>query len=780
MSPLRRNDRSEYVIDHVVPDLVRRLIRSSDSQTLDQDRMYRAVVGMIVDAMISGIRGSRREQGSSCTQDDRDDLWGRFGEALGAVRTKDVGEIYEHLRGFRLDLSHGDRPQLVPSIRAKRNQGLFYTPGHVVHYIVSETLNELETSNPADLLHIRIVDPAAGTGLFLAEALEQLTRRILQADRDTLASHLSLPAQPLDSSTSSYGPQRIGRAVDIENAVRIHVTEHCLYGVDLDPIAVKIAKELLVERTMRDVSGRREIRSNIQMGNSLIGQDTQPLPALTVPEADKRHLEAYRGGSDQRDTSDQCLLRELRMFHWPLQYPEVFDRSQPGFHAVIGNPPYEIVSVKESGIRDRKHEQAYFRKMYATCSGKINTYRLMLERGLKLLRPGGVLGYIVPATLLSDSTATRLREEILDQSKILRTIVIPEKARVFDGVTQALLILVTRKGEPTRRLTPALWDGSGAIAGGVGVEVSTRLIKKTNMRIPLFRTATERALLETLAAYPPLSGGKTLPPIAEVHQGEINLTTHREYITSDPTRYPLLRGEHIYPFTVRHPSPRHGRLDWILDGFPAHHEAGPVRRHGSTRIQKKHTRIRGNPWKRDRIAVGRVVNMATGKRLKAAYVPAGRFLGDMTNSITHARVSGNYLLGLLNSSVLNWRIKLTSTNNYLSAAEIKALPIPRLEPTHVSSSEFQSIIRYLEPLVPGMAAPLVECSAILNSSMKVPLPSGPCGTTARLIDWTVERIHDLDPSQSDYRELLRLWCNLLDCLVLKLFSVESYVSVFSE
>ncbi len=70
--------------------------------------------------------------------------------------------------------------------------------------------------------------------------------------------------------------------------------------------------------------------------------------------------------------------------------------------------------------------------------------------------------------------------------------------------------------------------------------------------------------------------------------------------------------------------------------------------------------------------------MDTDRRLKAARVPVGAFLGDMTNFISDVTVPIHYLLGLLNSRVLNRRIKLTSTNNYLSAAEIEALPIPRI------------------------------------------------------------------------------------------------------
>ncbi len=83
--------------------------------------------------------------------------------------------------------------------------------------------------------------------------------------------------------------------------------------------------------------------------------------------------------------------------------------------------------------------------------------------------------------------------------------------------------------------------------------------------------------------------------------------------------------------------------------------------------------------------------MDTRRRLKAAAAPAGVFLGDMTNFIAGTTVPADYLLGLLNSRLLNWRFKITSTNNYLSAAEIEALPIPRIPKAITTEKIFQSV-----------------------------------------------------------------------------------------
>jgi hypothetical protein len=70
--------------------------------------------------------------------------------------------------------------------------------------------------------------------------------------------------------------------------------------------------------------------------------------------------------------------------------------------------------------------------------------------------------------------------------------------------------------------------------------------------------------------------------------------------------------------------------------------------------------------------------MSARRRLKAALIPAGTLLGDMTCFLSETTESPYYLLGLLNSELMNRRFKLTSANNYLSAEEIASLPIPRL------------------------------------------------------------------------------------------------------
>ncbi len=559
-----------------------------------------------------------------------------------------------------------------------------------------------------------------------------------------------------------------------EQALRILIMKHCLYGVDLDPIAVKIARVVLMEKAFGKLPRILGLEPNIRVGNALMGEAAVSSSPGSRPNLDLCHAKAYFGSKNAEPAFIRRWSRERRIFHWPLEFPEVFGGDAAGFDAVIGNPPYEILSVKESGIPDRRGEQAYFRRTYRSCQGKINTYRLMLERGLGLLRNSGSLGFIVPATLLADSTAEKLRRIILDETGILDAVVVPERAQVFDRVTQAFLILITRKGGTTESLRTAFWNGKGSIPKQGEVEIGRSTIEKSDFRIPIIRSWEEKALLEALTRHPPLRGDAQSPRIARVHQGEINLTVHRKHITSERTTHPLIRGEHVRPFQLLHPSPGGHRLDWVLPDFL---HGGQNRAKHSLSPGNTGSSSRGKPWEAERIAIGRVVNMDTERRLKAAPVPAGSFLGDMTNSVTELAAPRDFLLGLLNSSILNWRIKLTSTNNYLSAAEIEALPMPRSREGLVSTDHASRLQEGLRSLQAEGMHSISESVRLIHEMLKSLRESESQTALALLIQALVAEIRTRGLSCRSSAGSGRTLRNLLDATVLIAYGADSYAAV---
>ena len=132
----------------------------------------------------------------------------------------------------------------------------------------------------------------------------------------------------------------------------------------------------------------------------------------------------------------------------------------------------------------------------------------MMERSLSLLSESGVLGFIVPATLLADSTAEKLRRIILDETRVCQATIIPEKSQIFKGVTQAFVILITRKPGPTESFRPVIWDTNGPPPHDRGMEISRRIIEAAGLRVPLIRSSNERDLLEALTRFPPLGGNR--------------------------------------------------------------------------------------------------------------------------------------------------------------------------------------------------------------------------------------------------------------------------------
>jgi hypothetical protein len=122
--------------------------------------------------------------------------------------------------------------------------------------------------------------------------------------------------------------------------------------------------------------------------------------------------------SELRAIADRSLAvaEEKRFFHWELEFPEVFYGPRPGtertierlegagFDVVIGNPPYEVLSEKESG-EDLAEEGEFFgaAEVYGPAvHGKKNFFKLFICRGVACARSGGAFSFIVPMSLLGD------------------------------------------------------------------------------------------------------------------------------------------------------------------------------------------------------------------------------------------------------------------------------------------------------------------------------------------------------------------------------------------
>ena len=170
----------------------------------------------------------------------------------------------------------------------RKATGSYYTPDYIVKYIVKNTIEPvierkkqewLGTGRPfADyLLSIKVLDPAMGSGHFLVEATDQLARWLVSAWET---------ARPEEEKQKEVAEQDIHWA-------RREVVRNCIYGVDLNPMAVELAKLSLWLTTVASNKPLSFLDHHLRCGNSLIGAELEKLTVLPGGQAELTPLWGY-------------------------------------------------------------------------------------------------------------------------------------------------------------------------------------------------------------------------------------------------------------------------------------------------------------------------------------------------------------------------------------------------------------------------------------------------------------------------------------------------------
>ena len=171
-----------------------------------------------------------------------------------------------------------------------------------------------------------------------------------------------------------------------------------LYGVDLNPESIEITKLSLWLKTAQHGKPLQSLEANLRVGNSLIAD------AAYTP----------------------------RPFDWQAAFPDVLDSG--GFDVVLGNPPY----VRMERLKPVK---PYLQEYYAVASDRADLYGYFYEQGLRLLKPGGRLGYISSSTFFKTGSGEPLRRHLLAHAQI-HALVDFGDIQVFEGVTTYPAIVV--------------------------------------------------------------------------------------------------------------------------------------------------------------------------------------------------------------------------------------------------------------------------------------------------------------------------------------------------
>src|SRR5688572_20262032 len=187
-------------------------------------------------------------------------------EQLGAVYESvlDYEPAYEESRRDRILLRRGGD--------ARKSTGSFYTPQTLTDYVVRRTLHPLIAGATADrILQLRIVDPAMGSAAFLVSACRYLARAY---ERALLR----------DGSANEADIDETDRAT-----FRRVIAQRCLFGVDLNPTAVQLARLSLWLATLSANKPLTFLDHHLVCGNSLIGASILDI-ARQPPGVTPRHL----------------------------------------------------------------------------------------------------------------------------------------------------------------------------------------------------------------------------------------------------------------------------------------------------------------------------------------------------------------------------------------------------------------------------------------------------------------------------------------------------------
>jgi hypothetical protein len=384
-----------------------------------------------------------------------------------------------------------------------KDKGAFYTPKEIVTYMCKESIIEyLNTGLPershdmirkfvetcdADALNdeqkkflrrklqeVRICDPAIGSGAFPMGLVNLLSRLYIAMKPDT------------DTSV-----------------MKRHILQNNIYGVDIEKGAVDIARlrfwlAMIVED--KEPSPLPNLHFKIMHGNSLLESfkdvDLSDLTSSSEyrstffdssnaeRESLKQDIGLYYNTSNhlERDKimtsirnnvmrqiynkNNNLNLNKLdpsdtnRFFLWHTWFSNVLD-EKGGFDIVIGNPPY-IQLQKATGLRAKdKKGKMYDEKLgdlYVNCGYKSfektgDIYCLFYEKGLSLLKPGGVLCYITSNKWMRAGYGESMRGFFAKYANPVKLVDL-SGVKIFDNATVDVNILSV-KNEPNQKSTLA-------------------------------------------------------------------------------------------------------------------------------------------------------------------------------------------------------------------------------------------------------------------------------------------------------------------------------------
>ncbi len=338
-------------------------------------------------------------------------------------------------------------------------------------------------------------------------------------------------------------------------------------------------------------------------------------------------------------------------FEWRFEFPEVLDDEGDflGFDCIIGNPPY--MQVKK-GL----YSSIFYPFSEGKDIGKQNTYKVFIELGFNLTKQKGLISLITQSSIMCDCSAQFTRELLLKYCQIHYFVEFNKKQKLFSNVIQGVCILEFLKDKPNKEHAFKIAINNTQIQMN---QIQYEQIKQDEIlkffplyEIPLIKSGemeiirkikTDKILLRDLLE-------KSL-------QGNINTIHLKDIQDQKETNGRIYKGANCHRY--------------FLDTQYLFAKDNQI----TQEIFEKN-------YYQNIIVTQNITGTSDAYRIHANLIEVKNqemlFLDTCNLSYCKEREHAKFLVGLLNSRLLDWLFRKTSTNNHVNLYELETLPIPQI------------------------------------------------------------------------------------------------------
>ena len=599
---------------------------------------------------------------------------------FSAIGVDVLGHTYENYLSYRVKKTE-KRTDVVEGIFDRKQSGIYYTPEFLVDHLVRSTLGEKlkNCKTIHDALKIRIIDPACGSGTFLVRAYEEFRTWFIGYTHK-------------NGGSESLSQMRLREDGESETASFLdRVLENCIYGIDKDPRATRLARLNLFLRA---------------------AENPKKLPELKIIERDslvwdKDLKESFIFERDfpliHEDGGFDVVLGNPPWEKWKPDSQEFFEEQDPGFKSLptkeakkrirelFKKRPYLKKEWTEK-LTEYEYYSTYYREHYewqsaegknGGKSGDLDLYKIFTERAYQLAKPGGMVGFVVPSGIYTDLGAKGLRTMLFENCEITGMYGFENRKFVFPDIDQRykFVLLSYKKGGKTISFPCAFFlhtkdDLDKAVEKPTILTVD--FIKKsspTSWSVLEIKSQKDKEIVERLLVNPFLGTKIEGKWNIELQSGFHMTNDNHLFRESALGGVPLLEGKNIHQFTHQ----------W---------KEAPVARYHVSLEDLKANEL--DYHERYWFGFRRIARSTDVRTLICTIVPPGYCCSE---SITYIKNKLEfktmcYLCGVINSFVLDYFIRQKVSAN-INMFYFLELPVPRLD----SGPEYEAISKMTAQLV---------------------------------------------------------------------------------